>query len=81
MEPVDGNAIGGLLDEVFGADMTATRATCGSCGWSGAVAELMVYRPGMGTVARCRHCTAMLMVFARRHAITCVDLTGLASLG
>jgi hypothetical protein len=81
MDPVDGNAIAGLLDEVFGADMTAARCSCGSCGWTGAVAELTVYRQAPGTVVRCRHCTAVLMVFSRRRAMNCVDLMGLASLG
>ena len=61
MEPLedrvlDGNAIGGLLIEVFGTEMTAATSTCGFCGASGPVAELAVYRPGLGTVVRCRHC-------------------------
>jgi Family of unknown function (DUF6510) len=81
MDAVDGNAIGGLLDEVFGADMTAAPCTCSSCGWTGAVAQLAVYRQAPGTVARCRSCTAVLMVFVRRRSMTCADLSGLASLG
>jgi len=28
MDALDGNAIGGLLQEVFGADMTAAVGTC-----------------------------------------------------
>jgi hypothetical protein len=77
---VDGNAIGGMLIEVFGAEMTTAVATCGSCGAVSQVAELAVYRPGLGTVVRCRACGAVLMTFVRIRDVTCVDLMGLASL-
>src|SRR5262245_3859667 len=50
---LDGNAIGGLLIEVFGTEMTTAVATCGSCGAASEVAELAVYMPGLGTVVRC----------------------------
>jgi Family of unknown function (DUF6510) len=85
MEPLedrvlDGNAIGGMLLEVFGAEMTTATGTCGSCGTVGQVAELAVYRPGLGTVVRCRHCDNVLMVFVQVRGITCVDTEGLASL-
>jgi Family of unknown function (DUF6510) len=77
---LDGNAIGGLLNEVFGAEMTTAVGTCGSCGAVRQVAELVVYRPGLGTVVRCRSCQSVLMVFVEVRGITCVDLAGLASL-
>ena len=77
---VDGNAIGGLLIEVFGTEMTTATGTCGSCGAVSQVAELAVYRPGLGTVVRCRACGAVLMTFVRIRDVTCVDLMGLASL-
>jgi len=85
MEPlengvVDGNAIGGLMLEVFGSEMTAAVSTCGGCGAISQVAELAVYLPGLGTVVRCRHCDRVLMVFVRARGVTCVDLWGLADL-
>jgi Family of unknown function (DUF6510) len=85
MEPLengvlDGNAIGGLLLEVFGTEMTAAVSVCSGCGTSSRVAELAVYQPGLGTVVRCRHCERVLMVFVRARGVTCVDLWGLASL-
>ena len=85
MEPLedrvlDGNAIGGLLLEVFGTEMTTATGACGSCGTAGQVAELAVYRPELGTVVRCRHCDNVLMVFVQVRGVTCVDLRGLASL-
>jgi hypothetical protein len=78
---LDGNAIGGLLIEVFGTEMTTAVATCGSCGAARAVAELAVYEHGLGTVVRCRSCTAVLMAFTRIRGVVCVDLEGLTSLG
>ena len=81
MEAVDGNAIGGLLTEVFGTEMTDAASICGSCGAARLVAELAVYRPALGTVVRCRSCDSVLMVFVKVHDMTCVDLLGLAALG
>jgi hypothetical protein len=78
--PLDGNAIGGLLIEVFGTEMTAAVAVCGSCGAAGPVAELAVYLAELGTVVRCRACDAVLMVFVQVRGTYCADLTGLASL-
>ncbi len=80
MEALDGNAIGGLLLEVFGAEMTMARCTCGTCGATGLVAELVVYLHAPGTVVRCPACEAALMVFSHAHGINCVDLSGLRSL-
>ncbi len=77
---LDGNAIGGLLIEVFGTEMTTAVGTCGSCGAVSQVAELAVYRPGLGTVVRCRGCDAVLMTFVTIRGVTCVDLLGLARL-
>jgi hypothetical protein len=80
MDEVDGNAIGGLLIDVFGTEMTAATSTCVTCGATRPVAELVVYRRAPGTVVRCRTCGSVLMVFVTRHGVTGVDLSGLASL-
>jgi hypothetical protein len=80
MDALDGNAIGGLLLEVFGAEMTMATGTCGTCGHVSLVAELAVYQRAPGTVVRCRTCDAVLMVFVRAYGMTCVDLAGLAVL-
>jgi hypothetical protein len=80
VERLDGNAIGGLLLEVFGTEMTTAVGTCGNCGAVAQVAELAVYRPGPGTVVRCPSCDSVLMVFVEVRGTTCVDLEGLANL-
>jgi hypothetical protein len=81
MDAVDGNAIGGLLQEVFGTDMTLAASVCGTCGAASLVAELAVYANAPGTVVRFRSCDSVLMVFVKIHDRTCVDLMGLAALG
>ena len=80
MDALDGNAIGGLLHEIFGIEMTAAIGTCANCGATGPVAETVVYLQAPGTVMRCRTCTAVLMVVVRRSEMYCVDLFGLAAL-
>jgi ribosomal protein S27E len=80
MDALDGNAIGGLLLEVFGTEMTAAIGTCAFCGRTGPVAETLVYLRAPGTVVRCRTCGNVLMVFAEVRDRKCVDLQGLAAL-
>jgi hypothetical protein len=81
MDVVDGNAIGGLLIGVFGAEMTAAGSTCATCGASRPVAQLVVYQQAPGTVVRCRTCGSVLMVFVTAHDEMRINLAGLASLG
>jgi hypothetical protein len=81
MDAVDGNAIGGLLLEVFGTEMTGAPTVCGTCGDARPVAELVVYLRAPGTIVRCRTCDHVLMAFVTVHDRMCVDLQGLAVLG
>ena len=80
MDPLDGNAIAGLLFEAFGREMTTAAGTCGQCGARAPTAEMRVYLRGPGTVGRCRNCGAILMVLTQIHGTTCVDLHGFAAL-
>jgi hypothetical protein len=77
---LDGNAIGGLLLDVFAADMTSATAVCAACGAARPVADAMVYLRGPGTVVRCRRCTGVLLVVTRIHELNCVDLSGIEAL-
>jgi len=80
MTTLDGNAIAGLLADVFGEEMTTATGTCASCGASGEVATFVVYARGPGTVARCAACASVLMVLVTIRETTCVDLRGLVAL-
>jgi hypothetical protein len=77
---LDGNAIGGLLLEIFAAEMTSAQTTCAACGAARPVADAMVYLRGPGTVVRCRSCTSVLMVISRVRGLNCIDLSGLKAL-
>jgi hypothetical protein len=77
---LDGNAIAGLLVDVFGTEMTTATGTCWSCGTSAQLAELAVYVRAPGTIARCRTCESIVMVLVTIRDITCVDLCGLTGL-
>jgi hypothetical protein len=76
-EALDGNAIAGLLRDVFGAEMTTATGVCVHCGSKSRVAEFAVYVRAPGTVARCRTCDSVLMVLVTIREITCVDVRGL----
>jgi hypothetical protein len=61
---VDGNAIGGLLIEVFGQEMTAARGCCDACGSVHAMGALIVFRGGPGDVVRCLSCGTVVLVIS-----------------
>jgi len=52
---LDGNAVAGLLQEVFAVEMTTAIVTCESCSAAEAVGATPVFR-GAGIVLRCRTC-------------------------
>jgi DNA-directed RNA polymerase subunit RPC12/RpoP len=80
MEALDGNAIAGLLVDVFGRELSTATGVCAHCGAVGVVAELVVYTRSPGTVVRCPSCGSVLMVLVDARGIVCVDLRGLERL-
>jgi hypothetical protein len=77
---LDGNAIAGMLAEIFGHDMTLAMASCAGCGSRGPLAETAVYLRGPDVVVRCRRCDAVLVVVIERRGIYCIDLSGVSAL-
>jgi Family of unknown function (DUF6510) len=77
MEPLDGNAIGGVLFEALGSEMTDRVGTCRSCGRAGPIAQLRVYFCGPSAVARCPECGGVVIVVVQRPQAAHVDLHGL----
>jgi Zn finger protein HypA/HybF involved in hydrogenase expression len=73
---LDGNAIGGLLREIFTMEMTNAESTCAGCGAVNAVGRVEVYVHAPGTVVRCPDCGAVLMRIVRGRGRYWVDLTG-----
>lgn len=58
---VDGNALGGLLTEVFGREMTDAQGCCGACGTTHQVGAMRVFH-GPGEVMRCPTCDTVVLV-------------------
>jgi hypothetical protein len=77
---LDGNAIGGLLGEVFAVDVTAAGCRCGGCGARAELGAARVYAHGMGAVARCSACGSILMRAVRGSDRVWLDLSGLSYL-
>lgn len=80
MERLDGNAIGGILGEIFGTEMTVAVGVCGACGATGPVAELHVYLRAPGIVVRCPTCESVLVKIVQSGRRTWLDLSGLRTL-
>ena len=76
---LDGNAVAGLLHDVFGAEMTTATGTCDHCGASAPVGAVHVFRSA-GVVLRCPSCGGVLATIVTRRADACVDLSGLRML-
>jgi hypothetical protein len=69
---LDGNALGGLLHEVFGAELTKARRTCKSCGFERPLGAHRLYRSA-GEVLRCPVCGDIALVIASlpdRHIVS-----------
>jgi hypothetical protein len=73
---LDGNAIGGLLLELFGVELTAAPCVCGGCGAREELARLDVYLDCPGVVVRCRHCHDVMLTIVQGPQRTWVDLRG-----
>ena len=77
MDPLmlDGNAVAGLLQEVFAVEMTTAIATCGTCGAADAVGATHVFR-GAGIVMRCPHCDNALVTIVKDDARVWIGFAG-----
>jgi Family of unknown function (DUF6510) len=76
---LDGNAVAGLLQEVFAVEMTTAIGTCGSCGATDAVGAMHVYR-GAGIVMRCPHCDNALVRIVKDDGRVWIGLPGVRTL-
>jgi Family of unknown function (DUF6510) len=80
MDELDGNAAAGVLQEIFGIEMTAVAATCVTCGAVAPIGESALYAGGPGTVIRCRSCDSVLIVITQIRGMYCMDLMGISSM-
>jgi hypothetical protein len=62
---LDGNAIAGVLYELFGREMTDQHGACGHCDAENPLGAVHVYINAPGTVLRCPNCASVLIVIVR----------------
>ena len=72
---LDGNAVAGVLQEVFAVEMTTAIGTCGNCGAAGPFGALHVYR-GAGFVLRCPHCDNVIGTIVEDDTRMWISLSG-----
>ncbi len=58
---LDGNAVGGLLYDVFSREMTIAPAECATCGTESAMGKLLAFTQAPGVVLRCPGCEAIVL--------------------
>jgi len=76
---LDGNAVAGLLQEVFAAEMTTSIGTCNACGASEPLGAVHAFR-GAGVVLRCPHCGNTLVAIVKSDARVWVAFPGVRAL-
>lgn len=75
---LDGNALAGLLSEMFAVEMTTAVVSCAHCGATGVVAAEQVYVQAPGVVVRCPGCTGVIMRFAQIRGRLVADMHGVS---
>ncbi len=77
---LDGNAVGGLLGEIFAFETTTAEGACNRCGTVAHVGQQMAYVSDIGTVVRCARCDHALIRVARNPRGHFLDLRGVSYL-
>jgi hypothetical protein len=75
---LDANAVAGDLRELFGHEMTESKACCANCGNRGAIGTLRAWVGGPGVVLRCSICSEVVMRWSRTPSGLRVDVRGAA---
>ena len=76
---LDGNAVAGLLQEVFAVEMTTAIETCNTCGANDQIGTLRVFR-GAGIVMRCPRCDNALVTIVEDGPRVWIGFAGVRTL-
>ena len=77
---VDGNAVAGLLGEVFAFEVTGAMGTCANCGNVAAVGAVHAYVDAPGAVLRCPVCCCVLIRLVQSNNRLWLEMGGVRSL-
>ncbi len=73
---LDANATAGLLQEIFGLEMTAAPTECVTCGREGEIGTLLAFIHGPGIVLRCSGCEQVMIRIVQTPEAIYLDARG-----
>jgi hypothetical protein len=77
---LDANAVAGVLQEVFGSEMTVVPAECAGCGNLAEIGSLLAYTHGPGIVLRCPACKQVVLRIVQTPDSIYIDARGVVHL-
>lgn len=77
---LDGNALAGLFESLFGSDVTAVPGRCAHCHTVNMVGAMRVYMGGPGAILRCPACDEVVIRIVETGQGTYLDARGAAYL-
>jgi hypothetical protein len=77
---LDGNALAGMLEMLFGSDMTAIPGRCATCATVSMMGSMRAYTGGPGAILRCPACDEVVLRVVQTAEATYVDARGVAYL-
>ena len=73
---LDANAVAGVFQEIFGAEMTAAPTECVHCGAEGEVGTLLAFTQAPGIVLRCPSCENVMIRITQTPNAFYIDARG-----
>jgi hypothetical protein len=73
---LDGNAVAGLLYDIFSAEMTAGPTECAHCGSQGELGGLLAFTQAPGVVLRCPVCEQVMIRIVQTPQAVYLDARG-----
>ena len=77
---LDGNAVAGLLNEIFALEMTTSPVECANCGREGEMGTLLAFIQAPGIILRCPACENIILRVVQTPESFFLDLRGAAYL-
>ena len=73
---LDGNAVGGMMAEIFGLEMTAVPAQCANCGNVSEVGGMLAFTQAPGVILRCPACEEVMVRIVQTPDAVLLDMRG-----
>jgi hypothetical protein len=73
---LDGNAVAGMLHEIFSFEMTTSLAECVHCGRQGQLGTLLAFTQAPGVILRCPTCEQVVLRIVQTSQAIYLDARG-----